>query len=37
VIGALGLVIAGFSVRWFFHAVRAVRRAGSEVPSAAGE
>jgi hypothetical protein len=31
VICAIGLVIMAFSVRWFLDAVRAVRRAGSEV------
>jgi hypothetical protein len=31
VIVAIGLVVAGFSVRWFLDAVRAARRAGSEV------
>jgi hypothetical protein len=37
VICTIGLVMAGFSIRWFLAAVRAVRRAGSEVAPAMPE
>jgi hypothetical protein len=37
VISAIGLVMAGFSVRWFLAAVRAVRRAGTDVAPVASD